>query len=285
MHINGVSKMEYYKIKDLGENIFSIFEIVGVGEHLIIGEDKALLIDTGYGYGNLRKEIKKICNKPLIVVNSHAHVDHCFGNSQFEKVFISKEDMPVFQTDELQKQKNIMKKYGVKVAPMLRFVFLYGKLKKKPFYNTSVEKMPDNMSFELGNREIGFMVFPGHTKGSMIALDQKAKTIFAGDAVNPGVFLFFDKELRLEEYARKLEELSQLTGYEKVIISHSVAPLPFAFIKWYADFLRRVTLENSVKTDFPNEGRTVLQYTEHDEGYGECSVFYCEENLRTEANE
>ena len=116
--------MEYYKIKDLGENIFSIFEIVGVGEHLIIGEDKALLIDTGYGYGNLRKEIKKICNKPLIVVNSHAHVDHCFGNSQFEKVFISKEDMPVFQTDELQKQKNIMKKYGVKVAPMLRFVFL-----------------------------------------------------------------------------------------------------------------------------------------------------------------
>ena len=271
--------MGYYTIKNLGDNIYSIFEMVGVGVNLIIGEDKALLIDTGYGFGNLRKEVKKLCQKPLIVVNSHAHADHCFGNSQFEQVYLSNADLSVLSTDALDKQYSLLMDYGMKMAPQLRFILLYAKLKRKPFFTTKLKEMPSNMEFELGNRKIKFMIIAGHTKGSMVALDEKSKTVFAGDAVNPGTFLFFERNLKLNDYAKQLEELSNIQGYDKLVISHSLEPMPFAFIKWYADFLRRVSLEKSKQTDFPNDGRVVWHYTENSEEYGECSVFYDEENL------
>ena len=44
-----------------------------------------MLIDTGYGYGNLKQVVKSITDKPLYIVNTHGHVDHTSGNAQFER--------------------------------------------------------------------------------------------------------------------------------------------------------------------------------------------------------
>lgn len=43
----------YYKPLKIAENIYHIYEPGNVYTTLIIGEEKALLIDTGYGFGDL----------------------------------------------------------------------------------------------------------------------------------------------------------------------------------------------------------------------------------------
>ena len=43
---------------------------------LIVGEEKAMLIDTGYGEGNLREIVEGITDKPVMVVDTHGHFDH-----------------------------------------------------------------------------------------------------------------------------------------------------------------------------------------------------------------
>ncbi|MCL1910218.1 MAG: hypothetical protein FWG05_04710, partial [Kiritimatiellaeota bacterium] len=94
-----------------------------------------------------------------------------------------------------------------------------------------------------------------------ILLDKQTKTIYAGDAVNPGLFLFFAGSPTLKDYAKALRGLAQLRGYEKLRVSHGNATFPFDFIAYYADFLERATLEKSKLTAIPNEN-PVYRYSE-----------------------
>jgi len=266
--------MGFYKTEDLGSNIYSFFEMTGVGAYLIVGDTNSLLIDTGYGFGNLRKEVKKISDKPLIVINTHIHADHCLGNSQFEQVYVNKPDLPLLQGDYIKKQYDTLLDYGLKKAPALRLILIYAKLKRKPFFTTKIEPLPDSMEFDLGGRMVRFVCLPGHTPGSIVVLDEMSETVFAGDCVNPGTFLFFDPGLKLREYANHLDDLAGKKEYRWLRVSHEKEALPFDFVRWYADFLRRVDFVKSEATDFPNGGRTVYQYTEKNTQYGECSVFF-----------
>lgn len=61
---------------DLGNGIYGILTPpVGFHEYLVLGEEKALLIDTGKGVGSLRKLIDTLTNLPVILVNTHCHPD------------------------------------------------------------------------------------------------------------------------------------------------------------------------------------------------------------------
>ena len=53
---------------------------------LLIGPEKAALIDTGCGIGNLRQAVAELTDKPVIVINTHTHFDHLGGNRQFGEI-------------------------------------------------------------------------------------------------------------------------------------------------------------------------------------------------------
>ena len=59
---------------------------------LLIGSEKAMLIDCGMGIGDLKSAVRKITDKPLIVVISHGHVDHTGNARQFEEIWIHPKD-------------------------------------------------------------------------------------------------------------------------------------------------------------------------------------------------
>ena len=52
--------------------------------YLLLGREKAMLIDTAYGEGDLPALIASITSLPLIVVNTHGHYDHTSGNAFFK---------------------------------------------------------------------------------------------------------------------------------------------------------------------------------------------------------
>ena len=60
---------------------------------LILGEKSALLYDTMFGYGNLKKFTEKITDLPVILVNSHFHGDHAAGNFDFDACYIHPYDI------------------------------------------------------------------------------------------------------------------------------------------------------------------------------------------------
>ena len=76
-----------HNIKEIAPNTWCLNEMA-VQSFLVVGEERAALIDTGAGMGNLAKEVKEITDKPLYVLNTHGHVDHAGGNGQFPVVYL-----------------------------------------------------------------------------------------------------------------------------------------------------------------------------------------------------
>ena len=52
----------------------------------MIGHQKAALIDTGCGIGDLRKAVEDVTEKPVVVINTHTHPDHLGSNRQFDEI-------------------------------------------------------------------------------------------------------------------------------------------------------------------------------------------------------
>ena len=49
----------------------------------LIGEERALLIDTGLGIRNISELVRGITNKPVTAVATHVHWDHIGGHQYF----------------------------------------------------------------------------------------------------------------------------------------------------------------------------------------------------------
>ena len=51
--------------------------------YLLVGSERALLIDTGLGICNIYDEVRKLTDKPVTAVATHIHWDHIGGHKYF----------------------------------------------------------------------------------------------------------------------------------------------------------------------------------------------------------
>ncbi len=173
---------ELYKIIEIDKDLYCLQE-GNVNLYLIIGDNKALLFDTAYGFNDYRLLIRSISDKPLIVVNSHGDIDHCLGNYLFDSVFIHAQDL--FQLRGLDD-----KELKEKMASF--FPEYLSEESKKAWMDHSVfECRYDLISqgdvFDLGNRMLEVFEIPGHTRGSIALIDRANGLLFAGDAISRSV--------------------------------------------------------------------------------------------------
>ncbi len=60
------------------------YPVLDVNVTLVVGAEAALLVDTLSGAGQaaeLAAAVRRITPLPLVLVNTHHHFDHCFGNA------------------------------------------------------------------------------------------------------------------------------------------------------------------------------------------------------------
>lgn len=138
--------------------------------YLLMGEHKALLVDTGstedettfplYETVNdlLRSENKSAL--PLIVAHSHSHADHYTGDGQFRgksNVFV----------------------VGLELEDV------------KTFFN--INQWPDGeVTLDLGDRTVEILAIPGHQLASVAFYDTASKLLITGDTFYPGRLYVFD---------------------------------------------------------------------------------------------
>ena len=172
--------------------------------YLVGGEKRCLLIDTGWGVGDLRTLAASLAPLPLIVVNSHGHPDHTFGNGEFAEVHIHEDDQPfVNRPPSTEGRKSIMENHLPKPLPP-DFDF--------DTWATSVAgsliPLQHGHIFDLGNRSLEVISVPGHTPGSICLLDRGSRFLFTGDSVLSGpIWLHLDESLPLPKFHRNLQRL------------------------------------------------------------------------------
>ncbi len=172
MFYNGIT------ITKARERVYAMTELSSVTMWLIEGDDRCLLIDTGMGLTDLHATIAEITDKPIVVVNSHIHIDHIGGNGQFPEVMCGRFDEPYAHIPLGDADKQLMIDFftGVSRAG----VTLEG-WDASPAKRVIALKEGDIIS--LGGLDIEVYEIPGHSLGSIALLDRKHCLIFTGDTI------------------------------------------------------------------------------------------------------
>ena len=78
----------WFTVEPLDDSTFGIGEYgqwMKIHSDLFIGNEKAALVDTGLGVGNIRTIVEALTQLPVDVITTHAHWDHTGGNHLFER--------------------------------------------------------------------------------------------------------------------------------------------------------------------------------------------------------
>lgn len=191
------------------DRIFHINDGSGAFVTLVMGSEGALLVDTSWGIKNLRSLVEKLTDTPFKVVNTHGHPDHCYGNFQFDEVFVPERDIEVYKTiqDYSSSRDELFE------SEEERFSALPG-----PFPPLKTVKAGD--IFDLGDLHVRAIPLYGHTRGSLGYLIEEEKVLLCGDAISLSQWLFLKEGLSLEEVKKTYEETLK-EDFEKILGSHS----------------------------------------------------------------
>lgn len=163
------------KIVKVNDSLYSIEEGF-VRWFVLIGEDKAAVIDTGVMGAGVLETVKYLTDKEPVLINTHGDGDHTAGNGFFESFYINENDYINCGMAER--------------CPDAKPVFV-----------------ADGQEVDLGNRILELIHIPGHTKGSVAIYDKKSKALFAGDTVQDGFVYMFGGHRDTDAYGKSLEKL------------------------------------------------------------------------------
>lgn len=86
----------FYSVEKIAENTYRFDENGRANCYLVVGEEKALMIDGCYGVGDLKQTIRDITDKPIIAAATHRHPDHTCGLREFGDYYVSEKDNTPF---------------------------------------------------------------------------------------------------------------------------------------------------------------------------------------------
>ncbi len=146
----------------LRQSICTNFEAPFV--YLLLGNRRALMLDTGTGDANLRAVVDPIVESwrtaqglesiELVVAHTHSHGDHVRGDGQFVG----------------RPRTTVVGRQPQQVATFF-----------------SLSQWPSGSStFDLGGRELTILPLPGHEAAHIAVYDRQAQLLFTGDTLYPG---------------------------------------------------------------------------------------------------
>lgn len=175
-------------VTQINDHIYLLDDNKEATGYLVVGENKAAVIDTMNGKENLYEIVRELTDKELIVINTHGHPDHVMGNIFFEKAYLHPADYALADMFCAAPEfKDICDKLGLKMPPF--------------------EPMHGGDIFELGGLTLEVYECPGHTAGSVLLLLKEDRILFTGDAINHHLWLQLDGCAPLDEVADTVEKL------------------------------------------------------------------------------
>lgn len=191
-------------------NCFDSHARMNTYTYLVEGEQRAMVIDTMFGYGNLAAFCRELTDRPLVLVNTHYHGDHTGGNYDFDACYLHTLDIP-FMRAALDRAQSDPTAYRTARFEQMRSAALEENREMvQPGDVCLARPMPiwpvwDGDVFDLGGKTIEVIHVGGHTPGEIVLLDRAARICFTGDACNNNTLLNLPGSISVEEYLEFLK--------------------------------------------------------------------------------
>ena len=265
-----------FRNEQVTEHMYRINEGTGVSEYLVIGNERAMLIDTGMGVGDLKEYVLSLTDKPLSVYITHGHVDHAGGSWAFREVYMNSLDAALERKQtSLSFRKQMMKNSGFDISDS-DYV---------PQRTEKYLELHDKDLVDLGGVHVLFVHVPGHTRGTMVPIVLEDRAAMFGDASGVGTLLGLENSATVSEY---LDALLYLKTYESlydiVLRQHGSCESPKELLDSNIENCRLILERKDAHIPTMNMGRQCWWARERDahgkrtDG-GEGNICYSEEEL------
>lgn len=161
---------------------------------LLLGSERALLIDSGATTPDLRAEAEARTSLPLSLLNTHADGDHTSGNGAFPEFWMHPAD---------------------------------ARLAAEKFPDAHILPLCTGQVIDLGDRPLEILAIPGHTRGCVAVLDRNARVLYSGDSVQDGHVYMFGPHRDPEAFGPSLLRLAaRMADFDVIRPSHGTPELP-----------------------------------------------------------
>lgn len=186
-------------VKEVRPGIFLMDEAHEATGYLVVGRDRACVIDTMNGYTDLHEAVRRLTDKPVTVVNTHGHPDHIFGNVYFQEAFLHPDDRALARS--------------FAEDPAFLAVCREKGLAMPPFRD-----IRPGDTIDLGGRTLAVNALPGHTPGGILLLLREDRVLFTGDSVNHHLWMQLDGCLPLRAFLKELDKVMFLQDEADIIL-------------------------------------------------------------------
>ena len=218
----------WFAVQRLREGIYLVGEPMHVNSYLILGSERAVLLDTGMGISNIRAVVEELTDLPVLVVNSHYHFDHVGGNHLFDDIAIHELGAerlaagppPHWFAAYLAAVQDLLAQYAVfREIDQAWFQVLGPEMQMRPLPAEfdraawrTVTTVPsrlltDGEVLDLGGRTLQVLHTPGHTVDSICLLDSGSRIMFTGDTIDTGPIYAQFEESSIDAFATSTQKL------------------------------------------------------------------------------
>ena len=177
-----------------------IIDCLGIATYLVEGTQRACLLDTGAGIGNIRQYAENLTDLPITVAISHGHMDHIGGMDFFDTVLMAQEELPIAQSEaDCELRATFFQNAEGLEATAEDYT---------PVTFDNVAFVHDGDVFDLGGVSVTFVQAPGHTPGIFTFYIEQDRALILGDVCDDNVLLFAECSSNVSGYLAGLDKLA-----------------------------------------------------------------------------
>lgn len=213
----------WFDVSSIAPGLTRITEGGWVHAYLVEGTERAALVDSGLGIGDIGAVTRELTAKPILVINTHGHLDHVGGNGHFDTTFLHRDESLAETAATIERFR--------KLATQEDFPTPFPEGFSPALYSPNVPEPTHRLAggerIDLGERALEVLPVPGHTIGSICLLEEKARFLFAGDMVTDRPLQGIGEGVTLHAYQQSIRLLAELSpDIDLILPGHGPSPLP-----------------------------------------------------------
>jgi glyoxylase-like metal-dependent hydrolase (beta-lactamase superfamily II) len=236
---------DWFAVYDLGRGAYALCEpdhYEEVISFLLIGAERALLVDTGMGFVPIRPIVERLTKLPVSVFNTHTHLDHTGGNYEFASVAAF--DTPLARARQRDGERaswqSMLALADFRHAPPADVDL--SSFSTRPYVIGAW--VADGDCIDLGGRVLEVLHTPGHSADSIALLDRKNRMLLTADTFYEGPILLRNTDSDVAAFARSARRMAALMpDVDWLLPSHNAPLAPAWCLPRLADAAGRVARE------------------------------------------
>lgn len=217
----------WFEKSSIAPGLHRITEGAMVHAYLVEGDSWAALVDSGFGIGDIGQFVRELTDKPVLVINTHAHMDHVGGNEHFGTAFLHR-------SESLADAAEIARRFRENVTQAdftVPFPVGFSPDQYDPSVPEPAHRLAGGEAIDLGGRVLEVLATPGHTAGSICLLDEANRFLFTGDNVTDRPLQGIGEGVSLTTYQQTLRMLAEMApDIDLILPGHGPSPMPPAIL-------------------------------------------------------